>query len=333
MQTTVVPLVPGRRRAGMRWLWTPATGGGLTAIGAASVTLSGAAPVASCATGAGRRVEDATTNLVVNPSFETGLTTPTQWDTTNTGTALTRVSSWSASGAWAVEVACDGLNVSQGIQTAGGTGGMPVVAGQPYTAQVRTSLVSGAGSLRLDIVWYDGAGAFLASSTGTLAGAGGEQTWTVSGTAPVSTAYAALALFGAGQTQAIVFAADAFQLEAAATPSSYCDGSLGDGYAWSGTAHGSASTRDATRLLAAAVPFDLGRGTLAAWVRPAGGGGDGAEHGVFDGDAGGIEVSLIATAAGGWRLTLGASTVEVTQAHAADADVVLLARWEPGRLR
>ncbi|MGE3856187.1 MAG: hypothetical protein AB7G21_04410, partial [Dehalococcoidia bacterium] len=57
------------------------------------------------------------------------------------------------------------------------------------------------------------------------------------------------------------------------------------------------------------------------------------EHVVFDGDAGGIAVSLIATAAGGWRLTLGASTVEVTQAHAADADVVLLARWEPGRLR
>ena len=58
----------------MRWLWPGATDEVLTAIGAFALDFSGAALAGAGAVGAGRQVESAGTNLVTNPSFETGTT-------------------------------------------------------------------------------------------------------------------------------------------------------------------------------------------------------------------------------------------------------------------
>jgi hypothetical protein len=62
---------------------------------------------------------------------------------------------------------------------------------------------------------------------------------------------------------------DAVQLEVGAIASPYCDGTLGDGHTWSGTAHASTSSRTAGSLTyptAGSLPTNVG--TVMAWVAP-----------------------------------------------------------------
>jgi hypothetical protein len=61
---------------------------------------------------------------------------------------------------------------------------------------------------------------------------------------------------------------DAVQLETGAAATPYCDGSLGDGHAWTGTAHASSSTRAEAKLTYSATGnIDPAVGTMMAWVR------------------------------------------------------------------
>jgi len=61
---------------------------------------------------------------------------------------------------------------------------------------------------------------------------------------------------------------DAAQCEAKAYPTPYCDGSLGTGHTWSGTAHNSTSSRTATELQYASGGINLQEGTIACWYKP-----------------------------------------------------------------
>lgn len=62
--------------------------------------------------------------------------------------------------------------------------------------------------------------------------------------------------------------ADGVQLEEKAYATTYADGSLGTGYAWSGTAHNSTSIRDNTKLTYSKTgAIDITKGTVSLWVR------------------------------------------------------------------
>ncbi len=128
------------------------------------------------------------------------------------------------------------------------------------------------------------------------------------------------------------FFVDAVQVEQGTYPTSYLDGSLGEGYAWTGTPHASASTRAAGRLQVEGAWLDARQGGVAAYLRPAWGAADGGTHVVFE-RAGGDGRLRLAFEAGTWRLTStrGAvtSSVDVAASHAWDTDVVVAAGWTP----
>lgn len=62
---------------------------------------------------------------------------------------------------------------------------------------------------------------------------------------------------------------DGFQLEQNYGPTTYADGTMGTGYAWTGTAHDSTSTRTATELEYSTVGnIDEDNGSLSLWYKP-----------------------------------------------------------------
>jgi hypothetical protein len=65
------------------------------------------------------------------------------------------------------------------------------------------------------------------------------------------------------------FLIDGVQLEAKAYATPYCDGSLGSGHSWSGTAHASWSSRTAASLYYA-NPLSMTAGTVSFWWRSSG---------------------------------------------------------------
>ena len=68
-----------------------------------------------------------------------------------------------------------------------------------------------------------------------------------------------------GATMAVYV--DGVQVEQVAYATPYCDGSMGDGHSWSGTAHASTSSRTAAQLTyEAASAVNVREGTIAAWV-------------------------------------------------------------------
>lgn len=88
---------------------------------------------------------------------------------------------------------------STGLATAvtpTGTSGVPVLAGQQYTALVSWKAATVARSMRIDIAWYDAAGAFLSLSAGVAAndGTGGWTQVVCTAVAPANAAFATLQL-------------------------------------------------------------------------------------------------------------------------------------------
>jgi len=70
------------------------------------------------------------------------------------------------------------------------------------------------------------------------------------------------------------------QIEQKSTATSYCDGSLGTGYSWSGTAHASSSVRAASRVRLGSAGLDETAGAVALWYETAGDEGDFVRAGV-----------------------------------------------------
>lgn len=78
---------------------------------------------------------------------------------------------------------------------------------------------------------------------------------------------------------------DGFQLEEKAFASTYTDGSLGDGYSWSGTINSSTSARVAADLdYPTSSNIAASAGTVSFWIKPNWAGNDGREHTFFDTD-------------------------------------------------
>jgi hypothetical protein len=193
-------------------------------------------------------------NLILNPSFEAGAT---GWSNSSssgiTGYSQTTSNTWSQTGAQSLFVTgtqpADSTLRGIGPATLTGTSGMPVVAGTTYTlsAYVRTfDPAQGAGTgYRMDISWFDAAGALLSTSTGSIIdeGAPGDvQRLTLSAAAPVGALFASVTVRilvnVSGDTAA--FYLDAVQLEPGPGATAYVDGGS-VGYMWGAAAGASAS--------------------------------------------------------------------------------------------
>lgn len=209
--------------------------------GAVSV-LTGWAPtvVADTATHLNITLAADRVNRVINPGAETDAS---GW--TGTNATLTRVTTpvryGTASFQMAVTAAADAS-----MATAAGTAGMPVIPGVLYTASGWNIKPTGtAKNRRIDIRWYNAAGAQLAGAAGTSQGTQTLQvinTWDrpyVSATAPPGAAWASLVATVVAADAGANQIWDAFLFERGGLQT-YFDAAIGDpisDYLWEGTAN------------------------------------------------------------------------------------------------
>lgn len=186
-------------------------------------------------------VEDPTTNLLLNPSAETNLT----GITATAGLTLTNDSAYAYIGTKSAKVDAPAASFTKRLvnQCAG-----TVPVGSPVVGSI---FLRGSGNVTIDIsVTYTDASSGNGSASSTIALT---DAWTRFST-PVLTTDGAKTVnllvlsVRVADANATVFYADAMQVEAKIAATSYADGSLGAGYAWTGTAHASSSTRAATGL-------------------------------------------------------------------------------------
>ena len=192
------------------------------------------------------QIAPATTNLITNPSFETGLT---GWSTT-AGTAVTQSSVKAYFGTYsALFSAAAGTTVFSRT--------ISVTTGTTYTISAWVHLTSAAGSLVMDL--NDKSYEFnVAVST--------KNQWVrlVGTFTATATENAVLRFYS---TDGAVGYIDGVQMEQKAYCTPYCDGSLGSGHTWSGTAHASTSSRTAAGLYYDVKVLDPAEGTVSMWVR------------------------------------------------------------------
>lgn len=214
----------------------------------------------------GIQVAEATTNLVVNPSFEDG----------STGWSFYSVpSAFSVSGIRRLY----GGNALRFSYTSSGSS-TPAVRpttnsaaseGQTYTltAYVNVDITHTGAMPRYYIQYLDAGSNTLTSVYTTPADVRGVwQRVELTSTAPASTAFVRILVAYLPMTDGQVahVYTDAVQLENKSYSTPYCDGSLGPGHTWSGTAHQSTSSRTVGRVSYAATGnIDLNQGSASFW--------------------------------------------------------------------
>ena len=204
-------------------------------------------------------VEEGTTNASPNPSMETDVG---NWAARGAGTvSVTRVTTYAMFGSASALISGDGTAASQGT-----THTSNVIAAAQSQTWTCSAYVRGSGTIRIGIQERSAANAFLTSGNSgnfTLS-----DTWTRI-TFTYTTTNASCAFIGhyfeTPSAAALTMYMDGVQLEQKAYATSYCDGAIGTGYAWSGTAHASSSTRTAAYLQVDEVNHISSiRGTFAA---------------------------------------------------------------------
>ncbi|MFA7296083.1 MAG: carbohydrate binding domain-containing protein [Dehalococcoidia bacterium] len=254
--------VAGSPPSAMRWCWPGAGARAASLGGGRSMVVTGAVREVAGRFGASAaaRLEVGTSNLVPNPSFELDVA---GWLAFGGGGAIARVSGGAASGAYSCEVTAAGTG--DGAQSSAPFGG--VSGATAYTMSVSITVPSGK-TVTVQVNEYDGGGSYLGvAHTVSVSGMGAVQRASMTFTTHASCAY--LALYAYSMSGAVTFEVDAWQVEPGSVATSYCDGSLGLGYTWSGAAHGSASTRATARLQAFAAESSVLCGSVALWWRPA----------------------------------------------------------------
>jgi len=214
--------------------------------------------------GKGLQVAEATTNELTNPSFEAGnvgdAVTSYGWSYSQTGTGGTATNDNLR--AYVGVRSCKILASSTGVSSIYKT--VSVTNGDTITVQARVWRGS-AIATRLRV--YD----HTNNTTRVTTNAAETNTWellTATWTNNTGgTVNASIMVTNDGADSASMIWVDACQVERKTRPTPYCDGSLGAGHSWSGTAHASTSSRTA-----AAVSYnnsniiDSTPGTFAAWV-------------------------------------------------------------------
>lgn len=213
--------------------------------------------------GKGVQLAAAATNLVTNPSV--GLAS-TNWTLSGTGTTVTRITTDAYMGVACAEIAT--ADVSAAGVFINSTNRIAVTAGSVYSASLHAKLITaGTYQFRIEIQWYDAGGSYSSSSTSSnLTMTSDWSRFSFTATAPAG---AVTARFRTSRvtTGAFTYHADAAQFEAG-SPTPYLDGSLGTGYAWTGTAHASTSTRTAATLTYT-NPAQASAGSVGLWWLPA----------------------------------------------------------------
>jgi len=189
-------------------------------------------------------VEIATTNLVTNPSFEVDLG---GWVNTgfDTWEQITTDGVFGSCCARAYEASIEANEYVSSPE-------MAVDADTAYTASLyaKQSECSGAG--HFVITWFDAAHGYISNSDPASFGATPFYSWkrfVIAGTSPATAAFARVVVVHSGAAgTAYECYLDGVQLEELDCTTSYTDGSLGNGYAWTGAAHASTSTRALTEI-------------------------------------------------------------------------------------
>lgn len=198
------------------------------------------------------QIAEATTNLMVNPSFETNLT---GWGTSGTFATNSQSSAKSRYGSYSNKL----VNSS----------GSDASRYDDFTATATTSTVSvwvyrdsGSGTITLSLQENFGSFTTIASSTASST-TGVWQRITATGATSIGSSYNLVIAVATGVTVYV----DAAQAEGKAYITPYCDGSLGTGHSWSGTAHASSSSRTAATLTyPASGNINLVQGSLSFWA-------------------------------------------------------------------
>lgn len=209
------------------------------------------------------QIAESTTNQIPNPSFEsnTGIS-PTSWTRVTAGTLTGFVGAVEAT-----PYATLGKNAYH-IQQPNAAGSIYIYtslgsAAGVYTVSFNVEVISGTVAVRVDnSTQFPVPSAFLQiTQSGRYS-----ITFTNNGTGNNLLIMAGSYLSAVGIGEAYF---DCIQLEAKAYATPYADGSMGSGYAWTGTANNSTSTRKASQLYypANVIARQGLQGTIMAWMQ------------------------------------------------------------------
>lgn len=196
------------------------------------------------------RFEEGTTNLIPNPSAETGVT---GWSVTRL--TVTQSDEQASSGTYSFKCVSTGTTSfylgEQVAITGGGTAGRDVTGALDLFVDAGNSAIG--KTFRLRLYEQGGASAQAATTVDVIAVAGWNRFEVTRELVQNDRTHVTLeiGLDGGAQTSD-VFYVDRAQVEEKDHATSYCDGSLGTGYSWASTAHASASTRVKSSVAAAA---------------------------------------------------------------------------------
>jgi len=196
------------------------------------------------------QIAEATTNLISNPSFETNTT---GW-LPGAGNSITQSTNFAHVGSYSAKCIEGGGKYFVTY--------VPYIAGQPYILSLCARRADGAAVTAGDI--YNLLLANIAMTTASITSLGDGWYKIISSVlvAAATETHNAGWYVGDGRTLYV----DAVQVEQKAYATPYCDGSLGTGHSWSGTAHASTSSRTAASCKLT-NPISTTAGTVALWWR------------------------------------------------------------------
>jgi len=177
----------------------------------------------------------AVTNIIENPSFEVNITDAITNFQDGTGAAWVREANAGAFGSYVLKItagtALSGIYYSKTVT---------VTPGDSYTASVTgwCSIIGKAG-IR---IWNTVSAVAFSTSYNQKASTWERITCTYTNTSSANKTIR-VELINIAVDSTLVTYFDGAQLEKTSYPTAYCDGTLGTGYAWTGTAHNSESTR------------------------------------------------------------------------------------------
>jgi hypothetical protein len=235
----------------------PLVQGSPTALTMDGPVVYGNTPVSTQA----RFFETSTTNLVPQPSGEADFGLVTRATAT---TVVTKTASPSAvSGSYVAQVVCEGTGAAEGVVYLTNTG--LALATNTFTGSIHGR---GSGTVRAYLRFYYTDASIMDTNAGPFTLTSSWQRFVVTATSdPTKTIDRISVMIRTATIQAVTFETDAAQIEQKAYATSYCDGSLGTGYAWTGTAHNSTSTRALgySRLVNEADLINANHGTMFAY--------------------------------------------------------------------
>jgi uncharacterized protein (DUF2147 family) len=212
--------------------------------------------------GKAAQMSEATTNLIPNPSFDSATTGFTYYN----NSVATVLSDEGVFGNTCLSFAV-GAGISPYLYTSYTTG---LATGQSYTfsGYVKAGNASTVGATVTIRLRENSDGAYVSATTATLTGEWQRITVTRTLTHATPTSLNYYITLTSAASSGFVMLVDGLQLEQKAYPTPYCDGSLGTGHSWSGTAHASTSSRTA-----ASIDFgnlvNRSQYTIAGWFKMA----------------------------------------------------------------